>query len=591
MNAGHQARISAVVTVHREGRLAHRTMRSLFRSVGYAREHGMSVETIVVMDSPDRATEEYFARYGEPDLHISRVSFHDPGLTRNHGVSVATGDYVALIDGDDLVSRDWLYRAVEYLQSHGPHVIAHPQFHHAFGEEMFLWCQVSSSSADCRLDDLLEFNHWGVVSVARKEIFVKYPFESAGGDSGFGWEDWHFNCETLADGIEHHVVPKTVYYWRLRSTGSRTALDRSSPRVIRPTKLFDPQAGLTVLSEDMRQKRRWLAVVKEHGNGSSRYRAVRRELFGQIQAVGRLVRARSPRVFTVIRNSWRRLSGLGRAAMAAMNASTGRPSPLPEWLTAEWREIHSIEPQLFPERWLTQTIPVRYVLHSGLGRPYVEMCRLYGDNVSHVFLVPWLKMGAADREALNYVDALVMYGLGNEIVVIATGADDSPWATRLPDGVRFIEFGKRYSYLAPKEQETLLTRVLLQTAPQAVHNVDSDLGYRLFVKYGTALRSVSHLYVSVFGKDVPREGSSAGYPLTYLPECIDSLTAVACDNQSFMDELRRLYAFDLAKIRVHHQPVEKAAVGEQGQGLVRFEHSWERFRDELREFPEYVLQR
>ena len=553
----------------------------------------MSVETIVVMDSPDQATEDYFSRYGESDLRISRVSCHDPGLTRNHGVSIATGEYVALIDGDDLVSKDWLCRAVEYLQGHGPHVIAHPEFHHAFGEETFLWRQVSSSSADCHLDDLLEFNYWGVVSVARKEIFVKYPFESASGESGFGWEDWHFNCETLADGIEHHVVPKTVYYWRLRGAGSRTALDRGSPRVIRPTKLFDPRTGLTVLTEDMTQKGKGLAFVNEHGDGSSRYQAVRRELFRQIQAVGRLVRARSPRVFRVILKSLRRLSGLGRAAMATINASTGRPSPLPDWLIAEWREIHAIEPELFPERWLTQTIPVRSVLHSGLGRPYLEMCRLYGENVSHVFLVPRLTMGAADREALNYVEALVRFGLGNEIVVIATGDGESPWARQLPEGVRFIEFGKRYPSLAPREQEALLTRVLLQMAPRAVHNLKSDLGYRLFAKHGNALGSVSRLYVTTFCNEVTREGRSVGYAVEYLPECFENLAAVACDNQSFLDELQRLYAFDVGKLYVHHQPVEEVErrVRRRSEESQPSRHSWERFRDELREFPDYVLQR
>jgi len=28
---------------------------------------------------------------------------------------------------------------------------------------------------------------------------------------GFGFEDWHFNCVTLADGIEHRPVPGTGY--------------------------------------------------------------------------------------------------------------------------------------------------------------------------------------------------------------------------------------------------------------------------------------------------------------------------------------------------------------------------------------------
>jgi glycosyltransferase involved in cell wall biosynthesis len=231
-------------------------------------------------------------------------------------------------------------------------------------------------------------------------------------------------------------------------------------------------------------------------------------------------------------------------------------SRLPAWLIEEWREIHSIEPQLFPGKWLVENIPFYSVPASRLSGPYIELCNLYGNDVSHVFLLPWLVKGGADLVALNYIQALTNYNLAKGVTVISTLNVDSPWAVRLPEKVRFIEFGKIYSYLSQEEQEKLLTRVLLQMAPQVIHNINSELGYKVFVKYGKALSAISHLYVSSFCIDLLPEDQLAGYPVWYLPQCFDYLEALLSENQSHLDKLCDLYAFDKNKMHVHYQPLD-----------------------------------
>ena len=228
---------------------------------------------------------------------------------------------------------------------------------------------------------------------------------------------------------------------------------------------------------------------------------------------------------------------------------------IPPWLIEEWKEIHEIEPQLFPETWLVNTVPFYRVPDSRVGTHYLELCTRYGEGVSHVFLVPWLKMGGADLVTLNYVNALVQGKLSAGIVVIATLDADSPWSERLPEGVRFIEFGKIYSHLSPEEQESLLTRVLIQKAPKVVHTINSDLAYRVLVKHGKALSGISDLYACSFCEDITPEGKYVGYPFMYLPRCFDSLTAVFSDNKTFLAKLHEIYAFDIRKMHVHYQPV------------------------------------
>jgi glycosyltransferase involved in cell wall biosynthesis len=230
-------------------------------------------------------------------------------------------------------------------------------------------------------------------------------------------------------------------------------------------------------------------------------------------------------------------------------------SGLPGWLIDEWREIHVIEPQLFPDLRIQCNIITDFIRESRVGKHYLDLCSLYGGKVSHVFLVPWLKTGGADLVVLYYVKAMTIHKMGEKVVVISTENSDSPWAKRLPSGTRFIEFGKRYSHLSPEEQEKLLTRLLLQFTPRVIHNINSLLGYNIFIKYGKAIAETSRLYASAFCEDITPEGRSIGYPVCFLPQCFDTLTAVLSDNQHILKKLSDIFAFEKEKLFVHHQPM------------------------------------
>jgi hypothetical protein len=138
---------------------------------------------------------------------------------------------------------------------------------------------------------------------------------------------------------------------------------------------------------------------------------------------------------------------------------------LPAWLIKEWKAAHAVEPLLFPEQKLLETLPRAFDDRRGpspMGKAYVDLCRRIPDPVSHVILVPWLRTGGADLETINYVRALVDGGLAKDIVVLATETVDSPWATRLSPYVAFVEFGKLFAHLDERQRRLVLTRFLLQ---------------------------------------------------------------------------------------------------------------------------------
>ncbi len=95
----------------------------------------------------------------------------------------------------------------------------------------------------------------------------------------------------------------------------------------------------------------------------------------------------------------------------------------------------------------------------------------------------------------------------------------------------------------------------MQLSPRVIHNINSLLGYNIFIKYGKAITEKSRLYACAFCEDITPEGRSIGYPVCFLPQCFDSLTAVLSDNQHILDKLREIFAFEEEKLFVHYQPM------------------------------------
>ncbi|MBA4374170.1 MAG: hypothetical protein C0402_15070 [Thermodesulfovibrio sp.] len=240
-------------------------------------------------------------------------------------------------------------------------------------------------------------------------------------------------------------------------------------------------------------------------------------------------------------------------------------SELPGWLIDEWRAVHDLEPQLFPDLNIEFHIITDFIRKSNVGKYYLDLCAFFLKKPTHVLLVPWLKPGGADLVVLNYVRAISADDQA-EVVVIATENSDSPWAAKLPANTRFIEFGRRYHDLSPAEQEKLLARALLQFSPRIVHNINSLLGYNLFIKYGKAITETSRLYACAFCEDITPEGRSIGYPVCFLPRCFDSLTAVLSDNQHILNKLRDIFAFGQDKLFVHYQPMTVASSVPESRG-------------------------
>ncbi len=548
--------VSVIVNAHNEGPLLHRTLRSVQRSLARAGELGIRSELVVVLDKPDAATRDYLTINQPAAATVDIVSVGDPGLARNRGVEIAKGQYIAFLDGDDLMCGNWLVEAFQRARVEAEECVYYPEYVIRFEGENLFWRPYGSRDPSFRASNLIEHNCWNSVHfLAPRRFLDRYPFRRTDLTQGFGFEDWLWYCETVARGTEIVIVPGTCVFSRKKLKGSHFAASEASSAVVPASTLYEPALFAQLLALDKEADDR---PATSDVRGSSRLsreqlalslsHRVNWAVDGVYNRFGHAIRmmyAASPR-----------LQSKARGLLRPIRERVAPPSShFPDWLLAEWRAMHELEPIVFPESRLVQRMFAYEVPRSAIAESYVDLCRRIGEDVSHVILVPWLKTGGADLETLNYVDALVDEGLAGRVAVLATNDAESPWAERLPPRVRFVPFGRLYRSLSLEQQDRLLTRAWLQLRPRVVHVINSELGLRVVARHGRALRTDSRVFMSTFCPDFTPDGKVDGYPFRYLPDCIDNLDGVFFDNRTFLDSLAETYGLDRSKLHLHYQPV------------------------------------
>lgn len=234
--------VSAVITFHREGVLAHTTLYSIERCRSTAEQNGLSVEFVITLDNSDAETRRIVL--GHPALRdcdqVFEVSYRDLSTCRNHAVAHARGDIIGTFDGDDYFSGNWIERCVSIIRENGDKTILHPEIMVAFGAWNAFWWQVDQLGEYYKPEALLTINYWNACAFAARSAFDTCPYHvSRVGEAGFGFEDWHWNCETIAHGFVHRPARGTVRFERRKHGGSLNVAHQQAGAVIRPSSFFE----------------------------------------------------------------------------------------------------------------------------------------------------------------------------------------------------------------------------------------------------------------------------------------------------------------------------------------------------------------
>ncbi len=233
--------LTVIITFHREGIIAHAALKSYLLSRDLARQADIEVQVILVLDNADADTLQIVR--GHPDLRgdevIIETAVGDAGAARNVGVGLATGMYVCTLDGDDLISRDYLQRHVEFARRAAGPLILHAEVIATFGVDHRFTRQLDPNTVPFSPDMMISGNPWVSAVFAPRDVFLAIPYVACRPrQTGFGYEDWHWNCQTVAAGYEHAVVPGTAYFYRLKASGSVNTDSNALQAVMPPSDLF-----------------------------------------------------------------------------------------------------------------------------------------------------------------------------------------------------------------------------------------------------------------------------------------------------------------------------------------------------------------
>lgn len=233
--------LTLIITFHREGILAHAALKSYLLSRNLALQGDINVQVVLVLDNADAATVQIVR--GHPDLRgdevIIETAVGDSALARNVGIGSAKGTYVCTLDGDDLISRDYLQKHVEFAGRAPGRSILHPEVVASFGVDHRFTPQLDPQTMPFSPDMMISGNPWVSAVFARRDVFLEVPYVACfPRQTGFGYEDWHWNCQTMANGYEHRVVPGTAYFYRLKAFGSINTDSNALLAVMPPSDLF-----------------------------------------------------------------------------------------------------------------------------------------------------------------------------------------------------------------------------------------------------------------------------------------------------------------------------------------------------------------
>jgi glycosyltransferase involved in cell wall biosynthesis len=149
------------------------------------------------------------------------------GAARNRGLAEARGEYVVLMDGDNIARPHMISTMVRGMERN-PHLTALTCY-------MLAFCTVDDLQAD-RYEFLTSFAGGPYVLACTENvygdtnaIFRTEALRSAGGivdDRATPWEDWVTYVKLAGAGHQIDVIPECLFYYRVRGEGRHRAMNR-----------------------------------------------------------------------------------------------------------------------------------------------------------------------------------------------------------------------------------------------------------------------------------------------------------------------------------------------------------------------------
>lgn len=428
--------VSVIITLHREAKYVARTLASLSDAATFARQRGITVELVAVLDRADDATKQAWQN-ARPNcfdnVQSIEVDNGSLGLSRNNGCAVANGELFDLIDGDDLISYNWIAYAFEAARQLGPTAALVPRFSFGFGADYY---SVEYFSQDVSSTIGIVTGHPYTMKIcASRTLFAACPYAEVSLTTGYAYEDWHFNCNATALGYRFFVVDGTALFYRQRANSLYRQSMRTSTGQIPPSPLFQPRTFLNVFADDAER----IGLRREH--------------------------TRPVAIGTGILDD-----PVYRDVFARANAI----DPAVEIGRFRWKSRGNFTNQL----------------HDEAGLTYYRACEAVGVHpYDLVFLLPGGMPNGRQCPVVRAMQVLAQHNPQARILAFL----DQPWIRDrepppLPGSATLVDLHVLGSSLSAEQRDVLCLKLLQACTPAApLHCSPSDFAQRFFRRFGVLL--------------------------------------------------------------------------------------------------------
>lgn len=157
-----------------------------------------------------------------------------------------------------------------------------------------------------------------------------------------------------------------------------------------------------------------------------------------------------------------------------------------------------------------------------------------------IICVPWLRNGGADLVACLLADAVASDATRRVLMLRV----DQPHFERpdwVPANVDVVHISDVIGALTYANAEEFFYTLLLGLAPKQVFNVNSNLCWRVFARYGARLSRSMDLYSYLFCWDHDAKGNRVGYPSDFFAPTAPHLAGIFTDTRYLRDELFKMH--------------------------------------------------